>query len=48
LEGNFKFNFENRFGTTEEMADSVVFLLSKNSSFITGIALPIDGGLSAI
>jgi NAD(P)-dependent dehydrogenase (short-subunit alcohol dehydrogenase family) len=37
-----------RFGTTEEIADSVVFLLSKKSSFITGIALPIDGGISAL
>eukprot|EP01080_Neovahlkampfia_damariscottae_P003923 gene3923-7134_t len=37
-----------RVANPEEVADSVVFLLSKKSSFITGVALPIDGGISAI
>jgi NAD(P)-dependent dehydrogenase (short-subunit alcohol dehydrogenase family) len=35
-----------RIAQPEEIADSVVFLLSDKSSFITGIALPVDGGYS--
>jgi NAD(P)-dependent dehydrogenase (short-subunit alcohol dehydrogenase family) len=37
----------NRIGTPEEMADSVLFFASDNSSFITGVALPVDGGYTA-
>jgi NAD(P)-dependent dehydrogenase (short-subunit alcohol dehydrogenase family) len=33
-----------RFGKPEEVADSVIWLCSEKSSFITGQALPIDGG----
>ncbi len=33
-----------RFGTVEEIADSIVFLASDKSSFMTGHALVIDGG----
>jgi NAD(P)-dependent dehydrogenase (short-subunit alcohol dehydrogenase family) len=33
-----------RFGTVEEIADSIVFLASDQSSFMTGHALVIDGG----
>lgn len=33
-----------RFGTAKEIADSVVFLASKCSSFTTGAALIVDGG----
>jgi NAD(P)-dependent dehydrogenase (short-subunit alcohol dehydrogenase family) len=33
-----------RFGTVEEVADSIVFLASDRSSFMTGHALVIDGG----
>ena len=33
-----------RFGTVEEIADSIVFLASERSSFMTGHALVIDGG----
>jgi len=36
-----------RFGTTEEVADAVVFLCSSKSSYITGHALPVDAGLLA-
>jgi NAD(P)-dependent dehydrogenase (short-subunit alcohol dehydrogenase family) len=36
-----------RLGTPEEVAESVVWLCSDAASFITGIALPIDGGTTA-
>lgn len=37
----------NRIGETEEIADAAVYLGSDRSSFVTGIALPVDGGLSS-
>lgn len=36
-----------RVGSLAEVADTVVWLFSEHSSFITGHALPIDGGLLA-
>jgi NAD(P)-dependent dehydrogenase (short-subunit alcohol dehydrogenase family) len=36
-----------RLGDPAEIAEAVVWLTSSRSSYITGIALPIDGGLSA-
>lgn len=36
-----------RAGTVEDVADLVMFLLSDESSFITGAEIAIDGGLSA-
>jgi len=36
-----------RFGTPEEVAALVLFLASDESSFITGAALPVDGGFVA-
>jgi len=33
-----------RLGTTEEMARAALFLVSPGSSYITGVALPVDGG----
>jgi NAD(P)-dependent dehydrogenase (short-subunit alcohol dehydrogenase family) len=33
-----------RFGTPEEVSEAVLFLLSDAAAFITGVALPIDGG----
>ena len=33
-----------RFGKIEEMAGSAVFLASSASDFVTGVALPVDGG----
>jgi NAD(P)-dependent dehydrogenase (short-subunit alcohol dehydrogenase family) len=37
----------NRLGSSEEIANGVVWLLSDQASFVTGIALPIDGGYTA-
>jgi NAD(P)-dependent dehydrogenase (short-subunit alcohol dehydrogenase family) len=36
-----------RIGTPEEAAAAVLWLCSPQSSFVTGIALPVDGGLTA-
>ncbi len=36
-----------RMGTPDEVAAGVVFLASDESSFVTGVALPIDGGFTA-
>jgi NAD(P)-dependent dehydrogenase (short-subunit alcohol dehydrogenase family) len=36
-----------RMGAPEEVAAGVVFLASDESSFVTGVALPIDGGFTA-
>lgn len=33
-----------RLGRTEEISSTVLFLLSEEASFITGVALPVDGG----
>lgn len=35
-----------REGTAEEAANAIVWLLSPQASFITGVILPVDGGLS--
>jgi NAD(P)-dependent dehydrogenase (short-subunit alcohol dehydrogenase family) len=37
-----------RVGQPEEVAELVAFLCSAQSSFITGVALPIDGGMSSV
>lgn len=34
----------NRFGQPEEVASAVLYLLSDEASFTTGVALPVDGG----
>ena len=36
-----------RIGTVEEVAQAVVWLCSESAAFITGVALPIDGGTTA-
>jgi NAD(P)-dependent dehydrogenase (short-subunit alcohol dehydrogenase family) len=37
-----------RMGRPEEIASAVVFLASDESSFITGVDLPVDGGTVAV
>jgi 3-oxoacyl-[acyl-carrier protein] reductase len=34
-----------RMGTTQEFANTAVFLLSPAASYITGVMLQVDGGL---
>ena len=35
-----------RLGTAEEIAQAALYLVSPDSEFVTGVAFPIDGGLS--
>jgi len=37
-----------RFGRSEEFADVVTFLLSPRASYLTGVGLALDGGLSPV
>ena len=37
-----------RWGTAEDLAGIAVFLASAASDFITGAAIPVDGGFSAM
>jgi meso-butanediol dehydrogenase/(S,S)-butanediol dehydrogenase/diacetyl reductase len=36
-----------RWGLPSEIAGTIAFLLSDDASFVTGVALPVDGGVSA-
>jgi NAD(P)-dependent dehydrogenase (short-subunit alcohol dehydrogenase family) len=36
-----------RFGRPEEIAGAALFLASDDASFVTGVALPVDGGYTA-
>ncbi len=36
-----------RYGEPEDIADVIAFLASNDARFVTGIAMPVDGGLSA-
>ncbi|RYY10192.1 MAG: SDR family oxidoreductase, partial [Alphaproteobacteria bacterium] len=37
-----------RRGKPEELAAAVVFLASDESSYITGVDLPVDGGMAQV
>jgi NAD(P)-dependent dehydrogenase (short-subunit alcohol dehydrogenase family) len=37
-----------RIGEPEEVAEAVVWLCSNAASYVTGVPLPVDGGLAAI
>jgi len=37
-----------RLGTTEECANAALWLVSDEASFVTGVALPVDGGFTAM
>ena len=37
-----------RLGTAEEMADAVLWLCSPGAAFVVGVALPVDGGYTAV
>jgi NAD(P)-dependent dehydrogenase (short-subunit alcohol dehydrogenase family) len=36
-----------RTGRPEEIANAALFLLSDEASYVTGVALPVDGGVTA-
>ena len=36
-----------RGGEPDELAEAIVFMLSDAASYITGVALPVDGGKAA-
>jgi NAD(P)-dependent dehydrogenase (short-subunit alcohol dehydrogenase family) len=36
-----------RYGKTEELQGTVLYLLSDISKFVTGVVVPVDGGYSA-
>jgi NAD(P)-dependent dehydrogenase (short-subunit alcohol dehydrogenase family) len=38
---------QKRFGTPQEVAAAINFLTSEDASFITGVVLPVDGGILA-
>lgn len=49
LRKQFKANIPfGRIGLPEEVASAALFLASKESSYITGIDLPVDGGLVSV
>jgi NAD(P)-dependent dehydrogenase (short-subunit alcohol dehydrogenase family) len=37
-----------RFGHVDDVAAAILYLASDEASFITGVALPVDGGYTAI
>lgn len=47
LDGFHAFHPIGRYGTSEDIANSILFLLSDKSSWVTGTILDIDGGVMA-
>lgn len=47
LDGFHSFHPIGRYGTSEDIANSILFLLSDKSSWVTGTILDIDGGVMA-
>lgn len=45
INDSVKYQSVPRIGEPEEISQAVAFLVSDDSSFITGISLPVDGGL---
>lgn len=39
---------QRRLGTPDEVAAAITFLASDDASYLTGVALPVDGGITAI
>ena len=37
-----------RIGQPEEVARAILYLASDESSYVTGVELPVDGGLAAL
>ena len=46
-ERNAKVPLRRRMGTAWDVANAALFLASDEASFITGVALPVDGGALA-
>ncbi|HFO9584580.1 TPA: SDR family NAD(P)-dependent oxidoreductase [Listeria monocytogenes] len=47
LESFEEFHPLNRNGKTDDIANAILFLASENSSWITGVVLPVDGGVTS-
>jgi NAD(P)-dependent dehydrogenase (short-subunit alcohol dehydrogenase family) len=37
-----------RFGTVDDVAAAILYLASDDAAFVTGVALPVDGGYTAV
>jgi NAD(P)-dependent dehydrogenase (short-subunit alcohol dehydrogenase family) len=37
-----------RFGHVEDVAAAILYLASDEAAFVTGVALPVDGGYTAV
>jgi NAD(P)-dependent dehydrogenase (short-subunit alcohol dehydrogenase family) len=44
LRGQAAMHLLNRMASSDEIADAIIFLASPQASFITGVALPVEGG----